>query len=497
MEKILNLSQGNVTAEDAAYSFFPSYISVQHPGYNFAAHHKLIAKELMMVESGETTRLMIFAPPRHGKTYEISEFFPAWYLGRNPSDQIIAATYNYERAGDVGRAVRNQLVDPLYSEVFPGCSLAQTSKSVNRLKTDQGGTYFSVGINGALTGRGADLLLVDDPVKGKEDVQSSISKRKLENWFNTVAYTRLMPGGKVIIVITRWSYDDLAGYLLEEQAHENWRVIDLPAIAEMDGDILGRNTGEALWPDRYPVPVLNKIRTTLGTRDWNSLYQQRPIAEEGGMFSINDVQRYSQNELQAFKAALRMGADFDELTGPGRLYEKFKFKSIACSWDTAFKESELNDPSACTIWGETNSGYYLLRCFNKQLGYPALKKKVIEIYDSNRLLYGFSNARHPVIIEDRASGQSLIQDLKANTTIPVLAMKTPGSKHVRFDDCTKYFEAGNVYFPDKARWLVTVETQLSRFPYDKHDDIVDSISQYLNWIGRPRYVRGLNPSNWK
>ena len=483
-------------AEDMAYSFFPSYIAIQYPNYRFAKHHLLIAQHLMDVEAGKTDRLMIFAPPRHGKSMEVSEFFPAWYMGRNPSNQIISLTYSFDRAGDVGRKVRDQMAEPLFQGIFPDCQISPDTKGANRVGTLQGGNYYSVGTSGGVTGRGAHLLLIDDPIKGKEDADSVISKHKLESMFNTVAYTRLMPGGAIILVMTRWAYDDLAGYLLEEKTHEGWTVLMLPAIAEHDGDILGRKAGEALWEDQYPLPALRKIRQTIGTRDWNALYQQQPLPSEGGMVSLEWFQRYSWRDLRGLYVALRMGADYKKLV---KIYPQFDFRQIVCSWDTAFKEKEINDPSCCTVWGVGNdNNYYLLWVFNKQVGYPALKREAIRTHERNVKLFGFPPSKVPVLIEDRASGQSLIQDLKANTNIPVIPMKTPGSKVVRFDEVCPTIEAGRVFMPDKnAPWLVTAETQLVRFPHDKHDDIADSTSQFLRWAGRPRFVAGRNLKLWK
>ncbi|HUT43450.1 MAG TPA: terminase family protein, partial [Desulfobacterales bacterium] len=190
------------SAEEIAFSFFPSYIALQFPNYKFGKHHLLIAKHLMAVEAGIIKRLIILAPPRHGKTMLVSEFFPAWYLGRNPDHQIIALTYSFDRAGDVGRKVRNQLIEPQYSLVFPGCQISSDTKGANRLGTVQGGNYYSIGTSGGVTGRGAHVLLIDDPIKGKEDAESPNTKRKLESLFNTVAYTRLMPGGAIILVVT-------------------------------------------------------------------------------------------------------------------------------------------------------------------------------------------------------------------------------------------------------------------------------------------------------
>jgi len=499
----------SVPIEDLAYSNLLAYAALMQNDYDVAPHIALVADHLMAVERGDITRLMIFLPPRHGKTMLTSEFFPAWFLGRNPEKQIIAATYSFDRAGDVGRKVRNQAIDPIYKEIFPECHVSADSKSASKLGTLQGGNYFSVGVGGATVGRGAHLFLIDDPLKSRADAESEITQRRLRDWFQSVAYTRLMPGKSgIILIMTRWSYYDLAGYLLAEQKHENWTVINLPAIAE-DNDEIGRTNGEAIWPSRYPVPILNNIKKTVGTREWNSQYQQRPLPEEGGMVKLDWFKRYTfkehrdidlnsrqtkseqeRTELLARQTAIRMLGRTD--------VGSTKFIKIVASWDTAFKESQLNDPSACTVWGVTNSNlYYLLWVINQRLEFPELVKKVIEVHERNKNHFNFSAGQCPVLVEDRASGQSLIQELKRYTSIPVIAIKADANKQVRLSETTSIMEAGRVWLPESAVWLVDYETQICQFPYSKFDDMVDSTSQFLRWAGGPRFVKSKEKLFWK
>lgn len=274
------------TAEDFAFSRLISYAAYQWPGYKDAAHHRLIARKLEAVERGEIRRLMISMPPRHGKSMLASEFFPAWYLGRNPDHYVVTATYAQDLADDFGRKVKNQISDDAFNMIFPGVSLSGDSKSAKRFnvegnlggiehKTNQRGAYYAVGVGGPLTGRGAHLLLIDDPVKNREDAESEVIRRKTKDWYTSTAYTRLMPGGRIVIIQTRWHEDDLSGWLLEDHMHEGWDVLTLPAI---DDD------GEALWPEQYPVEELEKIRQAVGPRDWSALYQQRPSPETGDYF---------------------------------------------------------------------------------------------------------------------------------------------------------------------------------------------------------------------
>lgn len=280
------------TIEDLAFSRLMAYAHLQWPGYRDAAHHRLIARKLEAVERGEITRLMIFMPPRHGKSMLASEFFPAWYLGRNPSHYVIAATYAQELADDFGRKVRNQIADPLYSQVFPGVSLKTDSTSTRRFHvsqpldsftTDQDGAYFAVGVGGPLTGRGAHLLLIDDPVKNREEAESELIRKKTKDWYTSTAYTRLMPGGRIVIIQTRWHEDDLSGWQLREHEDEGWDVLSLPALDAK---------GTALWPEQYSAETLSKIRRNLGPRDWSALYQQSPTPEEGNYFQRDWFREY-------------------------------------------------------------------------------------------------------------------------------------------------------------------------------------------------------------
>lgn len=418
-----------------------------------------------------------------------SEFFPAWYLGRNPNRQIIAAAHTHERAGDTGRAVRNQLIDPIHNVIFPECLISPDSKAVNRFTTEQGGTMFSVGVGGAIVGRGANLFLIDDPIKSREEAESDLAQRRLRDWFMSVAYTRLMTPNAIVIIMTRWHFYDLCGWLLDEKAHEKWTVLDLPAVAETDNDLIGREAGEALWPDTYPIQRLEMIKKTIGTREWTSQYQQRPLPAEGGMVDINWFKRYSYRERVQFDAATYMKVDTRNTN--------WEVEQIVLSWDTAYKESELNDPSCCTVWAVGKNAFYLLFVYNRRLQYPELKKAAISLWEKQMRKYNLASGRVVTLIEDRASGQSLIQDLKASTIMPVIAIKADTNKQVRLAEVTSMIESGRVFLPEKAAWLVDYETQMCQFPYSRHDDMVDSTSQFLRWAGKPRPKKSAKKLYWK
>lgn len=246
----------------------------------------MICAELERVERGEIDRLMIFMPPRHGKSELASRRFPAWYLGRNPGREIIAASYNSDLARDFGRDVRNIVASPEYQEVFD-TALAQDARAADRWATIDGGAYTAAGVGTAVTGRGAHVLLIDDPVKDREEAESETKRESVWNWYTSTAYTRLAPGGAIIVIQTRWHQDDLAGRLLEAEGKggDRWEKLILPAISEHY---------EALWPERYPREALERIKANVGPRDWSALYQQSPSPDEGTFFQRGWFKRHSE-----------------------------------------------------------------------------------------------------------------------------------------------------------------------------------------------------------
>jgi predicted phage terminase large subunit-like protein len=245
-----------------------------NPLYRPAGHHRRICDKLEAVERGEIDRLMIFMPPRHGKSELASKRFPAWCLGRDPKRQIIGASYNSDLATDFGRNVRNIVAEREFAEVFPDVALAPDSRAANRLNTNHGGAYVAAGVGTAVTGRGADIALIDDPFKDREEADSERRRDLVWDWYRSTLFTRLTPGGAIVLIQTRWHEDDLAGRLLAHDGAQ-WDVLELPAI-----DAAGR----ALWPDWYDRDTLERIRRTIGPREWSALYQQRPAPDEGTYF---------------------------------------------------------------------------------------------------------------------------------------------------------------------------------------------------------------------
>lgn len=238
-----------------------------------ADHHRRICEKLEAVERGDIDRLMIFMPPRHGKSELASKRFPAWVLGRNPRRQVIAASYNSDLASDFGRNVRNIVAEREFGEVFPGVALAPDSHAAARMNTNGGGAYVAAGVGTAVTGRGADIALIDDPFKDREEADSERRRELVWDWYRSTLFTRLMPGGSIVLIQTRWHEDDLAGRLLASES--DWDVLELPAIDA---------SGRALWPEWYDERALARIKATVGPREWSALYQQRPQPDEGTFF---------------------------------------------------------------------------------------------------------------------------------------------------------------------------------------------------------------------
>lgn len=369
-----------------------------------------------------------------------SEFFPAWYLGRNPERQIIFSTYSQEFAEDLGRRVRNWIKDPLYQAIFPDIHLATDSKAVSRFSVGDRGAYFAVGVGASITGRGADLLLIDDPLKGREEADSETIRRRLKDWYSSVAYTRLMPGGAIVVIQTRWHPDDLSGWILSEHDHEKWDVLSLPAISDKN---------EALWPEWYPLPDLERIKATLPARDWSALYQQSPIVDGG-----NILKR-------------KWWREWPEKRAPECSY-------IIQSWDTAFsdKDSKTNSYSARTTWGvfkdrQDKPAAILIDAWRGRVDYPDLRKEALTAYQKQQ--------PDCVLIEKKASGQSLIQDLR-RAGLPIAEYQPDRDKVARAYAVQAMLEGGQIYYPAR-KWTDDVITECEQFPNGTTADYVDTCTQ--------------------
>lgn len=435
------------------------YCVATRPQFSRAPHHELIISRLEAVERGELSRLMIFLPPRHGKSLLASALFPSWFLGRHPNRNVAFASFGQELSDKFGRQVRNLVAAPLHRAIFPECIMSEDSTAAHCFTTSQGGGYVGVGRGGPLTGRGADLLILDDLVKDHQEASSETVRRASWEWFTSVAYTRLEPGGAIILIQTRWHQDDLAGRILANNSGEDWEVLSLPAIAEHGESF--RREGEALWPERFGLAELARIRAAVGERVFASLYQQKPSAAEGVIFRREWWNTYTPPpECQLIR--------------------------VVQSWDTAFKEGAQNDFSVCTTWGVSESCYFLLNLWRDRAEFPALKRKMIDL----------AREWNPteILVEDRASGQSLIQELNSSTLLPIIAVKPDADKQSRAQAITPMIEAGKIFLPENERWVQDFLDEMSSFPNGTHDDIVDSTSQAINHLRQSNFVAndGLN-----
>jgi hypothetical protein len=451
--------------EDYASSLLLSYAAYQWPGYSAARHHRMIAEKLEAVERGEIKRLMITMPPRHGKSMLASEFFPAWYLGRNPDHYVVTATYAQDLADDFGRKVKNQIEDATFSDIFPGVGLADDSKSAKRFHIEsaeggfehtlkQRGAYYAVGIGGPLTGRGAHLLLIDDPVKNREDADSDIVRKKTMDWYTSTAYTRLMPGGRIVIIQTRWHEADLSGWLLEEHKHEDWEVLNLPAISD---------NGEALWPDQYDVKALEKIRLAIGSRDWSALYLQRPTPETGDFFKSEWLRPYK--------------------TAPDR-----KTLQIYGGTDAAVTADGGDFTVHVVVGIDPEGNAWLLDCWRKQASSDEWVGAWCDLVLKWKPL-GWAEETGQI-----KGGVGPFWDREARTRkayCPREAFPTGrGSKPVRAQSFRGYAGTYGFYVPIDAPWWPECRREMLTFPAGVHDDFVDAcalVFQLLNRMtnGRP------------
>lgn len=411
-----------------------------YPGYRVSWHHKMLAEKLEAVANGKIKRLAISMPPRHGKTELASLRFGPWYLGKNPRHNIIQTTYSAEFAEENAKKARAIVLSNTFRDIF-GFGVAKDSRAIARWQTEKGGTYYAVGIGGPLTGRGTNLLIIDDPHKNRQEAESPVIRKSIWDWFTSTAYTRLEDNGAIIIIMTRWHEGDLIGHVLS--GNEEWDYLRIPAIADQDEQY--RNEGDALWPEKFNLEALKNIKDAIGSKQWESLYQQRPVAAEGEIFKREWWRFYQYPPL----------------------YDK-----IIHSWDTAFKKGSENDYSVCTVWGVNTTGFYLIYRWKERVEFPELKRTVISL--------AAQMPPNEILIEDKASGQSLIQELQRETRLPIKPYKIDGDKVARANAVTPIIEVGKVFLPDDADWVQNYIDTLAAFPNAVHDDDVDSTTQALS-----------------
>lgn len=433
------------------------------PSYEVNWHHKELCKILTRFANGDIKRLIVCMPPRHGKSQLVSRQLPAFILGQNPKARIIAASYSADLASMMNRDVQRLIESEHYQNIFPNTTIPSNTTKTGWLRNsdifeimDYGGIYRSVGVGGGITGQGGDKILIDDPIKNREESDSLVYRDKLYNWYTSTLYTRAEKDAGILIVETRWHEDDLPGRLLAlakaDPTADQWEVISLPATAE--GKTFStlledpRPLDEPLWPNKYSTERLATIKASIGTRDWNALYQQRPAPDEGTIVKKTWWQYYLERPK--------------------------KFDQIVQSWDLTFTNSKTSDFVVGVVLGKVGASIYLLDMIRDRLSFT----ESIAAFKKLSLKWPEATAKY---VEQTANGYALIDTLKKE--IPgIIAVKPTSSKIARVNAVAPKIEAGNCFLPSPsiAPWMALVLDEWSNFPAGANDDIVDAMSQGIS-----------------
>ena len=448
MREILALEQAKKTLSirELAQDNFMVFVKHVYEGFIEGSHHKQVAKQFERLAVNPGSRIIVNMPPRHTKSEFASYLLPAWLIGKNPELKIIQTTHTAELAVRFGRKVRNLMELEIYREIFPEVDLRADSKAAGRWETGQGGEYFAAGVGGAITGRGADLLIIDDP-HSEQDALSETAMENAYEWYTSGPRQRLQPGGSIVVVMTRWSLKDLTGKLIRAQANDvmsdQWDIIEFPAILPSDN---------VLWPEFWKKDELLRVKASLSLGKWNAQWQQNPTAEEGAIIKKEWWNKWEKKEIPPVSYIMQ-------------------------SYDTAFSKKETADYSAITTWGvfqPKESGPDNLILMDAKRGrwdFPELKAKALEEYQ-----YWEPDM---VLIEAKASGTPLTDELRT-MGIPVVNY-TPSrgrDKHTRMHMVAPIFESGRVWAPEK-KFSEEVIDECAAFPNGEHDDFCDSMSMAL------------------
>ena len=461
--KLLELER-SVALDDARPDItnnFLSFVKYVWPEFIEGSHHKIINKKFNDIATGKIKRLIINMPPRHTKSEFASYLLPAWMIGKNPKLKIIQATHTADLAIDFGRKTKNLVDEPRYRELFP-TRLQEDSQAAGKWKTEQGGEYFAAGVGGAITGRGANLLIIDDPHKEQDIRGDGKSFEKAMSWYTAGPRQRLQPGGSIVIVMTRWSTKDVTGQLLKAQSEEGsdqWEVVELPALLP---------DGKPVWPEYWTSEELLKTKASIPVSNWNAQYMQSPTGDEGALI-----------KREWWK-------DWKHKYPP-------KTEYIIQSYDTAFTKGTKSDYSAITTWGvftteADGQNIILLDAFKDRYEFPELRRVAYQQY--------LDWKPDMVIIEAKASGLPLTHELR-QMDIPVINF-TPSrgnDKHVRVNSVAPLFESGKIWAPMHEHFAQEVVEECAAFPFGEHDDYVDSTTQAIMRIRQGGMVR--HPEDYK
>ena len=431
--------------QNRAKDDFLSFVKCVWPEFIEGAHHRHVAKKFNDLATGKINRLIINMPPRHTKSEFASYLLPAWMVGRNPKLKIIQATHTGELAIRFGRKAKHLIDSEEYAKIFK-TRLQEDSQAAGRWETAQGGEYFAAGVGGAITGRGADLLIIDDP-HSEQDALSPTAMENAYEWYTSGPRQRLQPGAKIILVMTRWSKKDLTGILLKNQKEvkgDQWEVVEFPAILDHG------THQEPVWPEYWNKEELEKVKATLPVGKWNAQWMQSPTSEEGALIKREWWRKWDKDWI------------------PNLHY-------VIQSYDTAFLKKETADYSAITTWGvfypneDSPANLILVDAIKGRYEFPELRRLALDQYK-------YWNPES-VIIEAKASGLPLTYELR-QMDIPVQNF-TPSKgndKHVRVNTCAPLFESGMIWAPDQ-KFAEEVVEECAAFPHGDHDDLVDSMTQ--------------------
>ena len=452
-EELLKLIEELEEAErkEAAQDSFMNFVKYAWPAFIEGRHHKIMGNAFDRVASGELKRLIVNMPPRHTKSEFASYLLPAWFLGRFPEKKIIQTAHTAELSVGFGRKVRNLVDSDDFKKVFSKVALRADSKAAGRWSTNEGGEYFAIGVGGAVTGKGAELLIIDDPHSEQEGQSADPSVfDKVYEWYTSGPRQRLQPGGAIVVVMTRWHKRDLTGQILKSSLQrsgtDEWELIEFPAIMP---------SGKPLWPEFWPKEELESLRNELPSPKWNAQYQQNPTSEEGALVKREWWREWEEDRPPPCEFIIQ-------------------------SWDTAFLKTQRSDYSACTTWGvfyKTDDeglqqpNIILMDSFKERLEFPELKKKAYEYWSEWQ--------PDAFVVEAKAAGTPLIFELRA-MGIPV-SEYTPSrgnDKIARVNAVADLFASGIVWAP-KLRYAEEVIEEFAAFPAGEHDDLVDSSTQAL------------------
>jgi len=443
--KQLQVLHAEKKIQNRAKTDFLSFVKCVWPEFIEGSHHRLVAEKFNKLSTGELKRLIINMPPRHTKSEFASYLLPAWMVGRNPKLKIIQATHTGELAIKFGRKAKHLIDSEEYHKIFD-TRLQEDSKAAGRWETAQGGEYFAAGVGGAITGRGADLLIIDDP----HSEQDAMSESALENayeWYTSGPRQRLQPGASIVLVMTRWSTKDLTAMLLKNQKEvkgDQWDVIEFPALMDH-----GSGT-KPVWPEYWNLEELEKVKATLPVKKWNAQWMQSPTSDEGAIIKREWWRQYKDDHIPALQHVIQ-------------------------SYDTAFLKKESADFSAITTWGmfypdqDSPLNLILLDAVKGRYEFPELRRRALQQYKYWQ--------PETVVIEAKASGLPLTYELR-QMDIPVINF-TPSKgndKHVRINAVAPLFESGMIWAPDQ-KFAEDVIEECAAFPHGDHDDLVDSMTQ--------------------